>query len=65
MTNREKYKFDYFTLNNYRKLLELAITNNFQFISFPIILLGEKRYYLETLCGFFTRYCIRYGENRK
>ena len=34
MTNREKYRFDYFTLSNYRKLLELAIANNFQFISF-------------------------------
>lgn len=34
MTNREKYKFDYFTIDNYKKQLELAIENGFQFISF-------------------------------
>lgn len=32
MTNREKYKFDYFTLENYSKLLELAKEHEFQFI---------------------------------
>lgn len=34
MTNREKYKFDYFTIDNYKKQLEFAIENGFQFISF-------------------------------
>ena len=34
MNKREKYKFDYFTLDNYQNLLELAITNKFRFISF-------------------------------
>lgn len=43
MTNREKYKFDYFTLNNYRKLLELAIANNFQFISFSDNFASERK----------------------
>jgi hypothetical protein len=43
MTNREKYKFDYFTLNNYRKLLELAIANNFQFISFSDNFVSERK----------------------
>jgi hypothetical protein len=34
MNKREKYKFDYFTLDNYQNLLELAIANKFRFISF-------------------------------
>lgn len=34
MTNREKFSFDYFTIENYRKQLILAIDNGFQFISF-------------------------------
>lgn len=34
VTNREKYKFDYFTIENYRKQVELAIENGFQFILF-------------------------------
>ena len=34
MTNREKYNFDYFTIDNYRKQLELALENGFQFILF-------------------------------
>ena len=34
MNNREKYKFDYFTLENYRKLLELALEKGFEFISY-------------------------------
>lgn len=34
MTNQEKYKFEEFTLNNYRNLLILAKNNKFQFSSF-------------------------------
>lgn len=34
MTNREKYRFDDFTLTNYRRLLELALSKGFQFISY-------------------------------
>ena len=34
MTNREKYKFDDFTLCNYRRLVELSKKNGFEFISF-------------------------------
>lgn len=34
MNNKEEYKFDYFTIKNYGKQLELAIANGFQFISF-------------------------------
>jgi hypothetical protein len=43
MTNREKYKFDYFTLDNYQKLLELAIANQFRFISFTDNFVEEKK----------------------
>lgn len=32
MTNREKYKFDYFTIDNYRKVVELAKGMGFSFI---------------------------------
>lgn len=32
MTNREKYQFDDFTLDNYRRLIELAKEKGFQFI---------------------------------
>lgn len=34
MTNREKYRFDDFTLSNYRRMLELALTQGFQFIGY-------------------------------
>ena len=34
MTNREKYKFDDFTLANYERLVELAVKNGYQFISY-------------------------------
>lgn len=34
MTNKEKYKFDDFTLDNYRKLIMIALSNGFQFISY-------------------------------
>lgn len=32
MTNREKYNFDYFTIDNYREMVKLAIDNSFEFI---------------------------------
>ena len=32
MTNREKYKFDDFTLDNYKRLVQMAINKGFQFI---------------------------------
>lgn len=34
MNNREKYKFDYFTLVNYKNIIRLAIDNGFQFITY-------------------------------
>lgn len=34
MTNREKYKFDYFTLKNYKNLIELGLKQCFEFISY-------------------------------
>lgn len=34
MTNREKYKFDYFTLDNYKKQIELGLKQGFKFISY-------------------------------
>lgn len=34
MNNREKYKFDYFTLDNYKNILQLVIENGFQFIAY-------------------------------
>lgn len=34
MTNREKYNFDYFTIENYRNQLMYALENGFEFISF-------------------------------
>lgn len=34
MTNREKYHFDDFTLDNYRRLIKLALERGFVFISF-------------------------------
>jgi len=34
MTNREKYNFDYFTIKNYKRQLELAQKNNFVFVKF-------------------------------
>ena len=34
MTNREKYRFDYFTLENYAALVKLAVEKGFQFISY-------------------------------
>lgn len=34
MTNREKFKFDDFTLDNYKRLVALALEKGFQFISY-------------------------------
>lgn len=34
MTNREKYRFDDFTLANYERLVDLALKKGFQFISY-------------------------------
>lgn len=34
MSKKEIYKYDYFTIENYKKQLEIAIANGFQFISF-------------------------------
>lgn len=34
MTNREKYYFDDFTIENYRRLIELALSKGFRFISY-------------------------------
>ena len=34
MTNREKYRFDDFTLENYKNLIELSINSGFEFISY-------------------------------
>ncbi len=34
MTNREKYRFDDFTLSNYHRMLELALARGFQFIGY-------------------------------
>lgn len=34
MTNREKYNFDDFTLDNYRRLVALALEKGFEFISY-------------------------------
>lgn len=31
MTNREKYNFDFFTLNNYSRMIELALEQDFKF----------------------------------
>lgn len=34
MTNREKYKFDDFTLANYERLVALAVEKGYNFISY-------------------------------
>ena len=43
ITNREKYKFDDFTLDNYRRLIELAKEKGFNFISFPDEFVPERK----------------------
>lgn len=32
MSNREKFNFDFFTIENYRNVIQLAIGRGFQFI---------------------------------
>lgn len=34
MTSREKYRFDDFTLDNYKRLVALALEKGFEFISY-------------------------------
>jgi len=34
MDNREKYNFDFFTIDNYKNMVKLAIENGFQFINY-------------------------------
>lgn len=43
ITNREKYKFDDFTLDNYRRLIELAKEKGFYFISFTDEFVSERK----------------------
>ena len=43
MINREKYKFDDFTLDNYRRLIELAKGKGFNFISYTDEFIYERK----------------------
>ena len=43
MTNREKYCFDDFTLDNYRRLILLAIENGFKFILHKDLYVPERK----------------------
>ncbi len=43
MTNREKYRFDYFTLDNYKKLVALAVERGFSFISYTDKFVEERK----------------------
>ena len=43
MTNREKYHFDDFTLENYRKMIGLALDKGFQFISYVDTFVIERK----------------------
>jgi hypothetical protein len=43
MTNREKYHFDDFTLDNYRCLIELALSKGYQFISYTDDFAEERK----------------------
>lgn len=43
MTNREKYKFDDFTLANYERLVELAVRKGFQFVSYTDKFVEERK----------------------
>lgn len=43
MTNREKYHFDDFTLENYRRLIKLALSKGFQFISYTENFVEERK----------------------
>jgi len=43
MTNREKYNFDYFTIDNYEKLVRLAKNNRFVFIKHKDIYMQDRK----------------------
>lgn len=43
MTNREKYKFDDFTLANYERLVTMAIEKGFKFISYTAEFVDERK----------------------
>lgn len=43
ITNREKYKFDDFTLDNYRRLIEIAKEKGFNFISYTDEYVPERK----------------------
>ena len=43
MTNREKYKFDDFTFGNYKRLIELAKSNGFEFILHKDEYIAERK----------------------
>lgn len=43
MTNREKYRFDDFTLENYKRLVQLAVEKGFQFILHKDVFVADRR----------------------
>ena len=43
MTNQEKYKFDYFTIENYKRLVALAVEQGFYFISYTEDFVEERK----------------------
>lgn len=43
MTNREKYKFDDFTLTNYERLVTMAVEKGFKFISYTAEFVDERK----------------------
>ena len=51
MTNREKYKFDDFTFTNYRKLIQLAKAQGFEFILHKDDFKAERK---DIICLLYT-----------
>lgn len=43
MTNKEKYQFDYFTLDNYKRMVALAVEKGFNFISYTEEFVEERK----------------------
>lgn len=43
MTNREKFRFDDFTLDNYKRLVALALERGYQFISYTDSFIPERK----------------------
>ena len=43
MTNREKYNFDYFTIEHYRELVKLAKDQGFQFILHKDVFIPDRK----------------------